>query len=118
MSSNKSVVLVTGAGGWVGSLLAEALLEDPKAPDTHLILVDIVEPKTLKNIEAKVISLRADLTDRKAVNSLFETEYGVPDTVYALHGIMSRGSEDDFDTGLKVCFCSPTHVRKMIQWSV
>ena len=104
--SEGSVVLITGASGWVGSLLAEALIDDPKTPDLHLILTDIIEPKAPNG--ARAISLKADLTDKSAIESLFRTTYGVPDTVYALHGIMSRGSEDDFDTGLKVRFSVPS----------
>lgn len=100
ISSEKSVILVTGAAGWVGRLLAEALIEDTRTPELHLILVDIVEPKAPEG--AKAICIKADLTEKQAVESLFKTSYGVPDTVYALHGIMSRGSEDDFDFGLKV----------------
>ena len=39
---------------------------------------------------------------KAGIDQLFETEYGTPDVIYALHGIMSRGSEDDFDHGVKV----------------
>jgi len=46
------------------------------------------------------------LTVKEAVDGLFKTEFGVPDTIYCLHGIMSRGSEDNFDLGLKVNFDS------------
>lgn len=49
-----------------------------------------------------MIAVQADLTDNDQIDSLFTTAYGVPDTVYCMHGIMSRGSEDNFDLGLKV----------------
>jgi nucleoside-diphosphate-sugar epimerase len=42
------------------------------------------------------------LCDEKEIDALFNTEFGTPDTVYCFHGIMSRGSEDNFDLGLKV----------------
>lgn len=80
--------------------LAEALIVDPDSPDVHLILADIVEPKAPAG--AHVITLKTDLTIAANVESLFETTYGIPDVVYAMHGIMSRGSEDNFDLGLKV----------------
>lgn len=99
--SRKNVVLVTGSGGWLGSLVAAALTQDSRTPDVHLVLADIVEPKAPSG-SSNVITLRADLTDAAQVDALFDTEYGMPDTVYCLHGIMSRGSEDDFDLGLKV----------------
>ena len=95
-----SVVLVTGASGWLGGLLVNELLNDPRTPNPHLILVDIVEP--VAPGDAKCVTIKADLCDRKSVESLFETKYGCPDTVYALHGIMSRGAEDNFELGLKV----------------
>lgn len=48
------------------------------------------------------MTLKADLTIKDEIDQLFKTEYGTPDVIYALHGIMSRGSEDDFDHGVKV----------------
>lgn len=67
----------------------------------HLILADIVEPKPPKGAK-NIICRKADLTDVKEIEALYSTEFGVPDTVYCFHGIMSRGSEDNFDLGLKV----------------
>ncbi|RDB21930.1 hypothetical protein Hypma_010918 [Hypsizygus marmoreus] len=95
-----NVILITGAAGWLGGLLAHALKEDPKTPNLQLILADIVEPKAPDGV--KSITFKADLTDSGQVDALFTTSYGIPDTVYCLHGIMSRGSEDNFDLGLKV----------------
>ncbi len=59
-----------------------------------------MEPKT--PVGAKAVSIKADLTNPDEIEKLYQTELGVPDTVYCLHGIMSRGSEDNFDLGLKV----------------
>ncbi|KAJ6618008.1 hypothetical protein B0H10DRAFT_2031764 [Mycena sp. CBHHK59/15] len=95
-----NTVLITGAAGWLGGLLAEALVVDPKTPDVRLILADIVEPKSPKSTQA--ITIKADLTEEELIDALFKTEYGIPDTIYCLHGIMSRGSEDNFDLGVKV----------------
>lgn len=100
MSEQRSVVLITGAGGWLGGVLAHELMNDPQTPNLHLILADIVEPKAPQG--SKAITFKADLCERESVEELFTTEFGVPDTVYAMHGIMSRGSEDNFDLGLKV----------------
>lgn len=100
MSSDASIVLITGAAGWLAGLLARELSADPRTPNVHLILADIVEPKA--PTDAKAITMKTDLTEKEAVEQLFKTKFGVPDTVYALHGIMSRGSEDNFDLGLKV----------------
>ncbi|KAH8110033.1 NAD-binding protein [Phellopilus nigrolimitatus] len=100
MSSDKSVVLVTGAAGWLGSVLTHELLLDPQTPNLHLILADITEVTAPAGAKAAIV--QADLTDKEAVAQLFKTEFGVPDTIYALQGIMSRGSEDNFDLGLRV----------------
>jgi hypothetical protein len=81
--------------------LAGALLEDPKTPDVQLILCDIVEPKAPKGAK-HVITKKADLCDPKEIDALFKTDFGIPDTIYCFHGIMSRGSEDNFDLGVKV----------------
>ncbi|THH01188.1 hypothetical protein EW145_g6958 [Phellinidium pouzarii] len=95
-----SVVLVTGAAGWLASVLAQELLADLKTPNLHLILADIVEPKAPAG--ARAVTIKADLTQKASLDQLFQTDFGVPDTIYALHGIMSRGCEDNFDLGLKV----------------
>ncbi|KIR30678.1 nucleoside-diphosphate-sugar epimerase [Cryptococcus deuterogattii LA55] len=100
-SGESNVVLITGAAGWLGGILAGELLSDPKTPNVHLILADIAEPKAPKGAK-HVITRKADLTNKEEIEALFNTEFGVPDTVYCFHGIMSRGSEDNFDLGLKV----------------
>lgn len=80
--------------------LSHALRDDPKAPNVQLILADIVEPKAPQGVKA--VTVKVDLTDSAQIDALFTTTFGVPDTIYCLHGIMSRGSEDNFDFGLKV----------------
>jgi len=52
----------------------------------------------------KTVTLKADLTDPVEIDKLYQTELGIPTTIYCLHGIMSRGSEDNFDLGIKVSF--------------
>jgi len=120
-----NTVLITGAAGWLGGLvrtssqlfrfhiltlsssqLATALENDPLTSDVHLILADIIEPKAPAG--AKAVVIKADLSDKTQVEALFATKFSVPDTVYCLHGIMSRGSEDNFELGVKVCFFLPT----------
>ena len=68
--------------------------------NVQLILVDVVEPRAPAGVNT--VTIKADLTDTQQIDSLFSTTYGVPETIYCLHGIMSRGSEDDFDFGVKV----------------
>ncbi|KAG6896044.1 hypothetical protein C0992_010730 [Termitomyces sp. T32_za158] len=95
-----NVVLITGAAGWLGTLLSRGLRDDAKTQNLQLILADIVEPTTTADVES--ITIKTDMTDELQVEALFNTRLGIPDTVYCLHGIMSRGSEDNFDMGLKV----------------
>jgi len=98
-----NVVLITGAAGWLGGILATELVKDPKAPNLKLILCDIFEPKVPKGIDAgNAISLKADLCQKTEVDKLYQTQFGVPDTIYCFHGIMSRGAEDNFDLGIGV----------------
>ncbi|KAG6844993.1 hypothetical protein H0H87_001936 [Tephrocybe sp. NHM501043] len=94
-----NVVLITGAAGWLGGLLARALKDDPRNIDLQLILAEIVEPNAPEGVES--VTIKSDLTDESQVEGLFTSRLGTPGTVYCLHGIMSRGAEDNFDLGLK-----------------
>ncbi|CAD6574358.1 MAG: hypothetical protein CYPHOPRED_005402, partial [Cyphobasidiales sp. Tagirdzhanova-0007] len=99
----ENVILLTGAAGWLGGLLASLLLQDPKTPNAKLVLCDIVEPKAPAGSNPEdVICLKADLCDPAEVKKLYSTRLGIPDTVYCFHGIMSRGAEDNFDLGMRV----------------
>jgi nucleoside-diphosphate-sugar epimerase len=40
------------------------------------------------------------------MDALFTTEFGKPDVIISMHGIMSLGSEENFDLGMKVNFDS------------
>ena len=97
-------VVITGAGGFVGQILAKKLIESD--PSTSLVLADVKEPSN--PTESKdVKTIAADLTDPSAVDALFEK---APDAVYILHGIMSSGSEANLGLGLKVNFDSVRHL--------
>jgi nucleoside-diphosphate-sugar epimerase len=88
-------ILITGAGGFIGQFLARELLKDST---NTLILTDITDfsfPRGAQNSENATI-VRADLC--------VDTSVVQPDldAVYILHGIMSAGSEADFELGLRV----------------
>ncbi|KAJ9239220.1 hypothetical protein DTO169E5_4510 [Paecilomyces variotii] len=89
-------ILITGAAGFIGQLLARELLNGESYKVT---LTDINEPPIPKGVKypqnARII--KADLlsgADTVVDKSL--------DAVYAFHGIMSSGSEANFDLGLRV----------------
>lgn len=102
-------VLITGAGGFVGQILAKKLIETDSS--TSLILADVKEPSnptTSKNVQ----TVAADLTDVSAAESLIAQS---PDAVYILHGIMSSGSEANLELGLKVNFESVRQLLDVIR---
>ncbi|KAK0261091.1 hypothetical protein LTR91_016208 [Friedmanniomyces endolithicus] len=88
-------ILITGAGGFVGQLLAEHLLNEGHT----LVLADIFEPPVPSRAQNKdkATCMRADLSeDSKSVLSKDL------DAIYVFHGIMSAGSEENMDLGYKV----------------
>ena len=102
-------ILITGGGGFVGQLLAETLLND-----THNVtLVDVFEPPIpLKAEQNKhnAKSIKADLyEDAEAVLSK-DLE-----AIFVFHGIMSAGSEADFDLGYRVNLHSTLNLLEAIR---
>lgn len=94
-------ILITGAGGYVGQELAAALLSS--SPNLTVTVTDVVAP-TIPGSgehEERVKSIQADLTSPKVVDELINETHRF-DTVYLLHGIMSSGSEANFELGIRV----------------
>lgn len=93
-------ILITGAAGFVGQILAKKLLDDQVSKHT-LTLTDIVDPPIPSGAKlpqnAKCIS--ADLNTQS--NLVVDKSLNV---VYVFHGIMSSGAEADFDLGMKANF--------------
>ncbi|SPO07183.1 related to nucleoside-diphosphate-sugar epimerase [Cephalotrichum gorgonifer] len=94
-------VLITGGAGFIGQLLAAALLTT--SPTLHITTTDITAPPlpaSLTPDDAKRITASAsDLTDPAAITSLLQTPYT---SVYLLHGLMSGGAEANLELGWKV----------------
>ncbi|PYH93651.1 nucleoside-diphosphate-sugar epimerase [Aspergillus ellipticus CBS 707.79] len=90
-------ILITGAAGFIGQLLAKELLNNPSYTVT---LTDINEPPIPPGVTypQNARTVTADLlkggADAAVTPSL--------DAVYAFHGIMSSGSEANFDLGMRV----------------
>lgn len=90
-------VLITGAAGFIGQLLATTLLNDEEGKYS-VILTDVIEPPIPKNTKwpQQAKAVKADLfTESETVvdKSL--------DAVFMFHGIMSSGAEADFELGRK-----------------
>jgi nucleoside-diphosphate-sugar epimerase len=89
-------ILITGAAGFVGQLLAHRLLNH-KDGVYSVVLTDVVEPpipRTVKwpgNARAIVADLSTEAS--KVVDPAL-------DAVFIFHGIMSSGAEFDFDLGM------------------
>ncbi|GAB7364044.1 hypothetical protein MBLNU230_g4600t1 [Neophaeotheca triangularis] len=88
-------ILITGAGGFVGQILAEQLLND----NHNVILADIFEPPVpaKANNKQNATCIKADLSSEP--EAVLSKDL---DAMYVFHGIMSAGSEADFDLGYKV----------------
>lgn len=88
-------ILITGAGGFVGQLLAEVLLN----ANHQVILVDIFEPPvpSKANNKQNATTVKADLA--QDASSILSADL---DALYVFHGIMSAGSEENFDLGYRV----------------
>jgi nucleoside-diphosphate-sugar epimerase len=89
-------ILITGAAGFIGQLVAKALLDDSAYT---VLLTDIVEPpipegaKYPENAKTLKADLQADAG--KVVDKSM-------DAAFVFHGIMSAGSEANFDLGMSV----------------
>lgn len=96
-------ILITGAGGYVGQELAAELLRS-SSPDTTVTLTDVQAPPAPAAVPehaSRVKSVAADLTSPAVVDELISTSAPY-ESVFLLHGIMSSGSEANFDLGIKV----------------
>jgi nucleoside-diphosphate-sugar epimerase len=96
-------ILITGAGGYVGQELAASLLANTSS-STTVTITDVVEPavpEAAKEHANRLTCLRADLTSPKEVDELISSSRQY-ETVYLLHGIMSSGSEANFELGIRV----------------
>jgi hypothetical protein len=96
-------ILITGAGGYVGQELASALLANSPA-STTVTITDVVEPaipESATQHTSRLKRVRADLTTPKEVDELISASHPY-ETVYILHGIMSSGSEANFELGMRV----------------
>ena len=92
----KMHILITGAAGFIGQLLAKELLNDPAY---RVTLTDIHQPPIPAGVRypQSATAIKADLLT--GAKDIVDSSL---DAVYAFHGIMSSGSEANFDLGMSV----------------
>jgi nucleoside-diphosphate-sugar epimerase len=93
-------ILITGGAGLIGPLLATRLLSDPSY---EVILTDIINPPVPSKAKYRenCKTVEADLCDSMSLKRLIEGCFPL-DAVCIFHGIMSSGSEANFELGMKV----------------
>jgi nucleoside-diphosphate-sugar epimerase len=97
-------ILITGAAGFIGQLVAQTLLND----DQHTVLLtDVIEPPIPPGVQhpQNAKTLQADLTT--TADSVVDENL---DAVYIFHGIMSSGSEANFELGMRVNMDATRHL--------
>ncbi|KAI0454784.1 hypothetical protein F5B21DRAFT_226333 [Xylaria acuta] len=93
-------IIITGAGGLVGPLIATRLLNEP---DYNVVLTDLVDPVVPVGVRhpENAKCMRGDITDASFVKSLLSAAQPLH-AIFIFHGIMSAGSEANFDLSLAV----------------
>lgn len=102
-------ILITGAAGFIGQLLAKELLNDSSY---RVTLTDIHEspiPKGVAHPE-NATAIKADLL----TNAIDVVDPSL-DAVYAFHGIMSSGSEANFDLGMSANIDATRHLLEALR---
>ncbi|KXX78302.1 putative UDP-arabinose 4-epimerase 4 [Madurella mycetomatis] len=93
-------ILITGAAGFVGPLLTSRLLNEPQY---RLILTDLAEPIIPAGVKYPhhATPVKGDITSATFISTLLADNPPF-DAVFLFHGIMSAGSEADYDLSLCV----------------
>ncbi|KAI0802846.1 hypothetical protein GGR55DRAFT_682955 [Xylaria sp. FL0064] len=93
-------ILITGAGGLIGPLIAQRLLNDP---EYNVVLTDLVDPVIPAGVQypQNARCLKGDITDTSFIQTLLAAAQPLH-AVFLFHGIMSAGSEANFDLSLAV----------------
>ncbi|KAM3539106.1 hypothetical protein ARSEF1564_007964 [Beauveria bassiana] len=100
-------VLITGASGFVGQILAKSLLSQGHT----VILTDLHAPPIPGGqSHPDAVSVAADLTMSPLPAAAAIHLTPDLDAIYVLHGVMSSGAESDLDLGYRVNLLSTIHL--------
>lgn len=101
-------ILITGAGGFVGQMLAEHLLNDKHT----VILTDIFEPPVPAAARNKqnATCIKCDIYENP--EAILSKDL---DAMYVFHGIMSAGSEENLELGYRVNLHSTLNLLEAIR---
>ncbi|KAI0202355.1 hypothetical protein F4808DRAFT_72799 [Astrocystis sublimbata] len=93
-------IIITGAGGLVGPLIATRLLN---SPEYNVILTDLVDPVVPSGVAhpENAQCLKGDITSASFVATLLSAAQPLH-AIFIFHGIMSAGSEANYDLSLSV----------------
>lgn len=90
-------ILITGAGGFVGQMVAEALLN---TTSHTLLLTDVVDPPSPQGCDpSRVKTIKGDLCNPTDLATVVTRDF---DAAFVFHGIMSAGAEANYDLGMRV----------------
>jgi naringenin degradation protein FdeJ len=96
-SAEQHTVLVTGAGGFVGSRLVARMLAHPDFAQSTFTLVDVSVPHPPDDPRVRVVE--GDLQDPAVVDALLED---APTVVFHLAGILGGAAEADYELSRRV----------------
>jgi len=90
-------ILITGAGGFIGQLTAEELLSNPRHT---VILAGRTKPPIPERAKYPLNANAVDinLCDETSCSTILSKDL---DAVYIFHGVMSSGSEANFELGMQ-----------------
>jgi len=93
MSSNKNII-ITGASGMIGPMLAKRLLDD----NYNVVLTDLYQPKVPEGVKhpENAKCLKGDITQAAFVDELLKAAEPLH-AIFIFHGIMSKNSEENFE---------------------
>ncbi|KAK7210273.1 hypothetical protein V2G26_017451 [Clonostachys chloroleuca] len=100
MSGLKNVI-ITGGAGLVGPLLAKRLLNDG---GYRVILTDLAQPTVPEGVPnpENAVCMKGDICSADFVKELLDAAEPKLHAIFIFHGIMSAGSEADYDLSMRV----------------